>query len=56
MTKKYFIELANTLANHRTNMESEAFSDLISDIAEMCKKDNANFDRQRFIAACNREV
>lgn len=60
MTKKHFVELATTIkqANIRSTREngsytSEHFSKAnIGVIADFCQSQNAQFDRERFLAAC----
>ncbi len=49
MTRKHFRELAEML--YTLNASTE----LINQMANFCAKQNRNFDRQRFLAACEGE-
>ncbi len=49
MTRKHFIELAEMLYTMNASTE------LINQMANFCAKQNRNFDRQRFLAACEGE-
>ncbi len=54
MSKKHFVALAKALAAHRAEISDNAFKSLVDDIADVCRATNANFDRQRFVDACNK--
>ena len=48
MSKKHFIDLASTI-----RFMSPALSSYqINDLADFCQRHSANFDRDRFLAAC----
>jgi hypothetical protein len=51
MSKKHFIQLAEAIrnANNTTKQFSEA---QIGIIADVCRANNDNFDRARFLSAC----
>lgn len=57
MTRKEFRELAEILGQTKRDLEdgilpkSIIFEDLQDDIASLCKRSNANFDRARFVEA-----
>ena len=58
MSKKHFIELARIIRDH-SNPKLFTFSavsnaQLIAEhLADFCAKQNPNFDRARFLEACN---
>lgn len=57
MTKKDYIKFASMLAIKRPGRRSTGYwEDLISRIANIFADDNPSFDRERFIAACHKEV
>lgn len=56
MTKKHFKELAQRIKNLSlplTEAEERAVKKIIAkELAEFCKSQNANFDEERFLKAC----
>lgn len=59
LSKKHFTALASIFYAHRPlpdpNGESEeTWIALRDEIADLCAKSNPNFDRERFLAACER--
>jgi hypothetical protein len=51
MTKKHFIKLAKIfLENHVC--ENEKALNILYDVCELCKEENPNFDKARFLKAC----
>ena len=71
MTRKDYVKIAKALSNARkrttTNNEYDHFTfeertiyrlglvDLIDELCTIFKEDNPNFDRARFLTACNEE-
>ena len=55
MTKKHFNELATIIARQMSNCGTKSASTMCIaiDIADMCKRNNPNFDKERFLNACN---
>ena len=47
MTKKHFIQLANVIINHPDIYFDKEF--FMSDLIDMCKESNPNFDEDKFI-------
>ena len=57
MTKKDFIALAEELAHIRPNIIDPLYVEwiiCIKAVASACKYNNPNFDREKFIEACNK--
>jgi hypothetical protein len=56
MTRKHYIEFAalfaGDLATCSTESEKIKVRGIIYSFADICKRDNSNFDRERFYAAC----
>lgn len=53
MSKKHFIEIAAIIKSAREQHgESAAIRDIESELASFFKRQNANFDRARFLDAC----
>lgn len=56
MTRKHFTEIANIL-NYASNKTHPAlFSKMVLDFAEMCAKENPNFNVEKFYEASNYKV
>lgn len=55
MTKKHFIALADAIIDHNKFWEGEqAFSEqAIETLAVFCKRENSNFDRERWLDYVN---
>jgi hypothetical protein len=51
MTRKDFQAIADILASHRESVSENEFSKLANDFAIFCKTQNANFKKEKFIAA-----
>ena len=58
MTRKHFVALANALACSRP-VQGEDFEEAtaqwrcdIQAVADVCREQNPNFDRERFLNAC----
>jgi hypothetical protein len=51
MSKKHFIKLARIFAKYNLNIHSIG-NEILSDIIELCKEENPNFDENRFLKAC----
>lgn len=56
MSKKHFTAIAKTFAAHRDEIPADAFRALVADVAAVCAQTNPNFDRARFVAACEAPV
>jgi hypothetical protein len=52
MTKKHFVELAQFMCNAKTFLTRNAYVVLCYDMAELCAGSNPNFNRAKFLAAC----
>ena len=53
MTRKDYVKVSDILRAHATFIEdTQTYADLCEDFALMFKKDNSNFDKHRFFAAC----
>ena len=53
MTRKHFIELAKLLGESRGSFIGEGeWRNHCAEIARLCKQANPNFDRGRFMTAC----
>jgi len=56
MTRKHFTEIAGIL-NYASNKTHPAlFSKMVLDFAEMCAKENPNFNVEKFYEASNYKV
>jgi hypothetical protein len=58
MSKKHFIELAEIIrVNSNPKLHGDearqAVAQVAQDLADFCKRQNSNFDRARFLEACN---
>ena len=58
MTRKDYIQLAriikdNKLYTNNSTRKILKFDSFINDLSDVLKQDNINFDRLRFIDACN---
>jgi len=51
MTKKHYIKLVEVLRKHFWEIDWLKFQNLVNDMADMCEKDNPNFNREMFITA-----
>jgi hypothetical protein len=51
MSKKHFIELANVLRNTIRHDDGETvnFAGIVEDLADFCKSQNPNFNRDRWL-------
>lgn len=57
MTKKHYIAIAKSIkVNLSGRVEQRRLDDFLYDLCVMFKKDNSNFDFDRFVAACKGEV
>ena len=55
MSKKDYIIMARLFAEQKGKTDAEAvLADLIWGFCDMAQKDNPNFNRDRFIAACSK--
>jgi hypothetical protein len=52
MSKKHFIKLAQIFRKYNLNVENSQGKDILADIIELCKEENPNFDKARFLKAC----
>ena len=50
MSKKHFIALAEAIRGISSPAERERMAELIAGVCQQC---NSNFNRARFLAACN---
>ncbi len=56
MSKKHFEQLAEMVRHfRRIGMAQATLDKLTVTLADICERNNDNFDRERFIAACERE-
>ena len=56
MTRKDYIKLARIIKDNKLNDTKYLVKDsFIDDLCDVLKQDNINFDRLRFINACNDE-
>jgi len=53
MTKKHFIALARIFSKY--NLETQS-RDILIDIITLCKSENPNFDKARFLKACRCDI
>lgn len=51
MTKKHYIKLAKII--REANLAEWSRVELAESLADMCQEEREQFDRERFIAACN---
>lgn len=52
MTRRHFEKIAQTLWVFRYSMDSEIHKILVDEFADLLATENPNFDRDRFIRAC----
>jgi hypothetical protein len=55
MSRKHFNALAAALAPYCPTFDDDArkdFLDMVESVADVCQRENPNFDRARFRAAC----
>lgn len=56
MTKKHYIEIASILKSERNFGEHQPTVDAIAkELASFLKRDNARFDKSKFLTACGVE-
>jgi hypothetical protein len=56
MSKKHYEQLAQMVRDFRhMGMAQATLEKLTLVLADICERNNNNFDRERFIAACERE-
>ncbi len=48
MTRKDYVKVAEILNAYHLEIETQIFEDLLSDFQTYFKKDNANFDKNKF--------
>lgn len=53
MTKKDYIKIASVLADSYSKSDLEGVKAVAFRMADMLQRDNAAFDRTRFLQACN---
>ena len=57
MTRKDYVKISDILAGYSNAMiDNFWWEDLLNDFAIMFEEDNPNFNRERFITACNEGV
>ena len=56
MSKKHFTAIAQAFAAHRDEVPADAFRALVAEVASVCQQTNSNFNRARFVAACEASV
>jgi hypothetical protein len=49
MSKKYFIALADTIRGHQRRGETPFTQDQIDSLADFCKSQNSQFNRERWL-------
>jgi hypothetical protein len=55
MSRKDYIATSDILAGYKNAMIDEYwFEDLVNDFSDFFEKDNPNFNREKFIEACNK--
>jgi hypothetical protein len=55
MSRKHYIEIADVIAGEAATCDDRKRDILrlvMLSLADLCKRDNPNFDRERFYAAC----
>jgi hypothetical protein len=55
MTRKHFKAMAEAFASIKPNVSADGlpvWRTAVQNMADLCKKDNPNFDRLRFLDAC----
>jgi len=52
MTRKDYIAVSEILSDYAEVMPPEEYLDIVSDFADMMKRDNDRFDNVRFFQAC----
>ena len=62
VSRKHFEAIADSIKNIRLawsrrelEFDEQPFIDMVDDMCYMCRKDNPNFDRDKFIKACGFE-
>jgi hypothetical protein len=48
MTRKDYVKVAEILNAYHLEIETQTFEDLLSDFQTFFKKDNSNFDKNKF--------
>jgi hypothetical protein len=49
MTRRHFEAIATILAEHRGMGDPGMYHEMVMDFARFCKKENSNFDTQKFL-------
>jgi hypothetical protein len=52
MTKKHFVELAKLMCRTRKFLTHNAYIVICHDMADLCARNSANFNRTKFMEAC----
>ena len=52
MTRKHFILIANILKNYHKSVRMGWTYDINEAFADLCESENPQFDREKFLSAC----